>query len=119
MSEMTADSQANLDLFVQRARETRQVWGLKAAKGWAVCESNEYQDLVVYPFWSEAGSAQLHCTGEWSQYAPTPIELDLFLDTWLPGMDEDNALVGINWDQELSGEELEPIDLARQLSDRD
>jgi hypothetical protein len=35
---------------------------------------------------------------------------------WLPGIHEDNAMVGPNWDLEMSGLELEPADLAQALS---
>lgn len=119
MNQLTDDSQSNHDLFVQHVRETGQVWGLKFDKGWAVCESNEYEDVVVYPFWSAAEHAQLHCTEEWSRYVPTPIALDMFLDNWLPGMHEDNALVGTNWDEELCGMELEPVELGQLLDDGD
>lgn len=115
MNELTDDAQANHDLFVQRVKETSEIWGLKSDTGWAVCESNEYEDTIVYPLWSDADSAQIHCADEWAGYAPIAIDLEIFLETWLPGMDEDEVLIGTNWDAELSGMEVEPVDLARQL----
>jgi hypothetical protein len=115
MTESTDDGQANHDRFVERVRETRTVWGLKSANGWAVCESNEYEDTDVYPFWSDEAEARVHCTDDWAHFAPVSLPLDLFIDTWLAGMSEDGVLVGTNWDEELSGLEVEPDDLARAL----
>ncbi len=37
--------------------------------------------------------------------------LEEFLDEWLTGMHADEVLVGVNWDQELEGGELEPLDM--------
>lgn len=119
MTTLTADAQENHELFVQRVRETGLVWGLQSDTGWAVCESAEYEDAVVYPFWSDESFARPHCVDEWSGYRAASIPLDRFLDEWLPGMDEDDALVGTNWDAELTGVELEPGDLAAQLADED
>jgi hypothetical protein len=115
MIHLGSDHQANHDLFVSRVRETRLVWGLKSDEGWAICESNEFEDTDVYPFWSEESDAAVHCTEDWAGFAPASLDLDLFIDTWLAGMDEDGVLVGTNWDSELTGLEVEPADLAEEL----
>jgi hypothetical protein len=117
MPRLSAEPEENFELFVRRVRDTKVVWGLKSDKGWAVCESNEYEDTLVYPFWSEESFARPHCVDEWSSYRPAPIPLASFIDEWLEGMDEDDALVGTNWDAELTGVEVEPLDLAEQLSE--
>jgi len=115
MTELSPDYQDNHDRFISRVRETQRVWGLKSDEGWAVCESNEYEDTDVYPFWSEESAAAAHCTDDWTGFVPTSLALDLFIDTWLAGMSEDGVLVGTNWDAELMGLEIEPTDLAQEL----
>jgi len=115
MNESTDDGQADHDRFVERVKATGRVWGLKSASGWAVCESIEYEDTDVYPFWSDEAEARVHCTDDWAHFAPASLPLDVFIDTWLAGMSEDGVLVGTNWDAELSGLEVEPEDLAREL----
>jgi hypothetical protein len=115
MNQPTDDDQGSYERFVARVKETRTVWGLKASTGWAVCESNEYEETDVYPFWSEEADARVHCTDDWARFEPTGLPLDVFIDTWLPGMSEDGVLVGTDWDAELSGIEIEPGDLARDL----
>jgi hypothetical protein len=105
----------NHDRFVRDVRATGLVWGLSTERGWAVCESAEYEEAEVYPFWSDEAGAKIHCTDEWADYVPTKLALDRFLDTWLPGMSEDGVLVGTNWDAELAGMEVEPEILAQEL----
>jgi hypothetical protein len=115
MSEMTTEAQENHDRFVRDVRASGVVWGLKSDRGWAVCESEEYEDTEVYPFWSDEAEARVHCTDDWADYAPASLDRDLFIDTWLAGMSEDGVMVGTNWDADLSGLEVEPYDLAQEL----
>ena len=115
MTDLTADPQANHDRFVQEVRTSGLVWGLRSDNGWAVCESNEYEDTDVYVFWSSEPEAAYHCSDDWSGYTPASLELDDFIDTWLAGMAEDGVLVGTNWDADLMGLEVEPSDLAEEL----
>ena len=115
MTQLTDDPQDNHDLFIRRVKETGIVWGLKADDDWAVCESNEYEDQVVFPFWSDEADARIHCVDEWADYAPATIPVDEFAKDWLVGMEEDDVLVGTNWDADLSGAEVEPMDLAEEL----
>lgn len=44
-----------------------------------------------------------------------PISLEEFLDDWLPGMHEDVILVGVNWNGEMEGAEVEPLDLLEDV----
>lgn len=115
MNDEVTPAEENHDRFVRDVRDCGLVWGLKSDQGWAVCESNEYEDTDVYPFWSDEAAARVHCRDDWADFTPASLALDLFIDTWLAGMSEDGVLVGTNWDEELSGLELEPNDLAREL----
>jgi hypothetical protein len=115
MNDANLAAQENHERFVREVRESGLVWGLKCDQGWAVCESNEYEDTDVYPFWSDEAGARLHCADDWAGFVPDSLPVDVFIDTWLAGMSEDGVLVGTNWDAELSGLELEPDALAQEL----
>ena len=115
MNDVTTQAEENHARFIREVRDSGLVWGLKSDQGWAVCESNEYEDTDVYPFWSDQAQARIHCRDDWAGFVPERLALDLFIDTWLAGMSEDGVLVGTNWDEELSGLELEPDDLAEEL----
>jgi len=115
MNDAVTPAEENHDRFVRDVRDRGFVWGLKSDQGWAVCESNEYENTDVYPFWSDEAAARIHCRDDWADFTPASLPLDLFIDTWLAGMSEDGVLVGTNWDEDLSGLELEPDDLAQAL----
>ena len=67
------------------------------------------------PFWSQPEFAQVHCVDEWSVYKPVPVSLEEFLEEWLPGMHEDVVLIGTNWDEEMNGDEIEPLDILSEF----
>src|SRR5690625_3760330 len=66
------------------------------------------------PFWSARELGQVHCEDEWQEYKPVGIDIEEFLDDCLTGMHKDGLLIGVNWTQELEGEELEPMDLLQE-----
>ena len=43
------------------------------------------------------------------------IAIEEFLEDWLVGMHNDVIRVGVNWNSELEGEELEPLDLLEEF----
>ena len=46
---------------------------------------------------------------------PVPVSLEEFIDEWLPGMHEDVVLIGVNWDENMDGDELEPLDVLAEF----
>lgn len=115
MTELSDDPAENLDRFIVEALEQGCVWGLEGPEGWALCDSEKYDSSDVIPLWSNMELAEIHCREEWSDYQPVAIDLEEFLDDWLTGMHEDELLVGVNWNDELEGEELEPADLLEEF----
>ena len=107
----------NYERFITRAKAQGEVYGLQGPDGaWAVCPSEEDEEADVIVFWSDPTDAARHQKEEWSDYAVTPVALDEFVEAWLKGMHEDGSSVGPNWDENLLGLEVEPIELARRLT---
>ncbi|MFG0832057.1 DUF2750 domain-containing protein [Aeromonas bivalvium] len=119
MSKLTDNLDANFQLFIEEVRESGQLWGLRYGEDWVVCRSAEFEDADVMPLWSSEGDARLHCVDEWADYEPELIDLEEFLDIWIGDLDEDDVLVGPNWNGDLEGQELEPIELAKALVELD
>ena len=115
MTELSDDFSENIDRFIVESMENGCVWGLQGEDGWALCASEDYDDMDVMPLWSQEAFAQFHCRDEWAAYTPVAIELEEFLEDWLPGMHDDVLLVGVNWNDELEGEEMEPLDLLEEF----
>ncbi|ELH0894207.1 DUF2750 domain-containing protein [Vibrio fluvialis] len=115
MSKLTTDIQANLELFIKESQENNLVWGLRNEEGWLSCESTEFEDSEVMPFWSSKEDAQLHNVEEWADFEVLEIPLDIFVEDWLITLGEDGVLVGTNWNANLDGKEVEPSELAKMF----
>ena len=112
MSEETTQIQD----FIQPVLENSQVWGLKGEDGWCICDSIEFEETDVMPFFTSKAEAAKLCNAEWQAYTPESINLEEFIEDWLPGMHEDNVMVGIQWNADLEGPELEPAEIAALFS---
>ncbi|MBX2857363.1 MAG: DUF2750 domain-containing protein [Cellvibrionaceae bacterium] len=113
--DLSADFDTNFEFFLHDAIETGCVWGLEGEEGWALCPSLENDEIDVMPLWSQPEYAQQHCKDEWSSYQVVPISVEELLDDWLPGMHEDIIMVGVNWNADLEGVDLEPLDLLEEM----
>ena len=116
MQPLSEDLQENLDRFIVESLERGCVWGLCDSEGnWAMVPSDEDDDVGVIPFWSDKPLAEQLCVDEWSVYEPVAIAMEEFLDDWLMGMHEDVHRAGVNWNEDLEGQELEPLDLLEEF----
>jgi hypothetical protein len=112
---LTDDMNSNYHLFFNDAANTGCVWGLQDDEGWAQCGSEKYAETTVIPFWSQPEYAEIHRKDDWAGYHVVAISLEEFLDDWLTGMHEDVLLVGINWNDDLEGEDHEPLDILHEF----
>jgi hypothetical protein len=105
-------------LFITQAAESGLVWALRSEEGYATSPSNDYDEGEVIPFWSDPELAKSLASDEWAAYIPTEVPMVDFLENWLVGMQQEAMLVGTNWDADLAGMELEPLELALELADK-
>lgn len=103
--------------FVETVVKTEKVWGLEGDGGWAVSDSNDYEDTEVIPFWSSPEEAAACAVEEWAEYKITEIPLADFLENWIINMHNEELLAGLNFNTELEGKELEPLELALKIID--
>ena len=115
--QLTTDFDDNYDRFLAEAIATGCVWGLEGDEGWALCPANSSDEVDVMPLWSQPDYAQAHQVDEWQDYKVVPISLEELLDDWLPGMHDDVLLVGPNWNADLEGDEVEPLDLLEDFEE--
>jgi hypothetical protein len=116
MSDIEIESE--LVTFVEQARLGAKVWALSAEDGGVVvCESNQFENADVLLLWDSEEKAKSQCKDEWQEYAPMAIDLDELLDEWVEDLNEDQALFGLNWNDENVCVEIEPTGLARALCD--
>src|SRR5690606_41574940 len=97
MTELSDDFSENIDRFIVEAMENGCVWGLQSEEGWALCASEDYDDVEVMPLWSQETFVRHHCRDECADYIPVAIELEELVHYLLPLMTEDSWVVGYNW----------------------
>lgn len=79
--------------FVKKAADTEQVWSLRKDAGWATSADDAGQ--ICVPVWPHAKYAAACANENWAEYEPHSIELDAWLERWLPGMQRDGRLAAV------------------------
>ncbi|MDO5105835.1 DUF2750 domain-containing protein [Capnocytophaga sp.] len=109
--------------FIHKILATQKVFYLKNKKEVAVCPSNTFfieetgQPISVFPFWSDKKTAESCMKEEWQHYAVDEITLTDFMEFWCLGMYEDGVAAGIDFDENLCGEEQIPTELLLKIID--
>lgn len=107
--------------FIHKIIQNKSVFTLKNKEAVAVCQSATFfieendQPISVYPFWSSYALAEKCLTQEWQHYEVFEIPLTDFMEYWCLGMYEDGVAVGIDFDENLYGEEEIPTDLLQKI----
>ncbi|CAM4279204.1 hypothetical protein MB901379_01403 [Mycobacterium basiliense] len=118
---LTADLELRYQRFVDCVRETSKVWVLVSPdlRG-AWVQSNQYvteddQPVRVHLIYSAAAYARQHATAEWADWEAASLDLEEFIAGPLKTMHESGDLLGPDFNADLAGIEIEPIELARVL----
>ncbi|WP_349775614.1 DUF2750 domain-containing protein [Halalkalibacter oceani] len=82
------------EYFIKKVADFEEVWGL-LDEGWAISEDDNGNPLM--PFWPKKEFANLCAVDEWKNYKAEQIELEDFLQEWLPGMKVDGIKPSIFW----------------------
>ena len=107
--------------FVKTVSDSEIVYGLKSKNGYATSSSTQYEDDVGKPigmicFWAEKVRAKSCAKDDWKKYKVSEIPLAEFMENWCVGMANDGLLIGTQFDQNLLGHEVEPLDLILELT---
>ena len=72
------------EYFVKRAASHRRLWGLRGGRGWVVAEDDEGDQH--FPVWPHQRFAEALATGQWSDATPMAIDIDEWVEEWLPDL---------------------------------
>ena len=79
--------------FVKRVADWEELWGLKDNDGWVTSVNNAGEKSI--PFWPHPEYAHMCAEGSWERNLSTRIDLQAFMEKWLPGMERDGILVAV------------------------
>ncbi|WP_224369130.1 DUF2750 domain-containing protein [Hyalangium versicolor] len=98
--------------FLQRVRESGEVWGLYA-EGWALAFDDEGRDVL--PLWPTAASARLCATRLWEGFEPRCIPLPELVEQLLPELAEEGIPLGTFFTPQGEGWPVTAAELRAQL----
>jgi hypothetical protein len=111
---MSSSAEERYNYFIRKVADFQEVWGLYN-EGWAMLADNKEQTII--PFWPEEAFAKLCVGGAWENYEPKKIELNIFLEKWLPGMRNDGKFVGIFYNTDGKGIVVQPDKLLENIQE--
>ncbi|QCR31905.1 DUF2750 domain-containing protein [Lysinibacillus sp. SGAir0095] len=82
------------EYFIKKVADFGEVWRLYD-DGWAISE--EVNGNPLMPFWPKKEFANLCAVDEWKNYKAEQIELEDFMQKWLPGLKSEGIQPSIFW----------------------
>lgn len=80
------------EVFLDIIVNTKQVWGL-FQEGWATAEDAKGAQRIF--FWPTEEFADHQGAKEWPGFTPKAIELNEFVEAWLPGLEKDEIQISV------------------------
>lgn len=78
--------------FLNKVADWEELWSIGDDEGW-VLSSDGVAELV--PIWPAAAFARACCIGDWQKDTPRSIDLDSWLEKWIPGLVKDQRSVAV------------------------
>jgi hypothetical protein len=80
--------------FIKKVVDFEVVWSLYEDDGWAMFLDNDGKHEVL-PVWPHARYVEACAKEIWAGYKPREIDINTFLEKWIPGMIDDKRLVAV------------------------
>lgn len=121
---LKAEDVSRIKIFVQEAVTSEKIYVIMGPDGAAGSFSTNYFDenndhFPLIPFWTDSYLTEARsCVVEnGDEFQIIYIPLLEFVESWLPGMNEDEVIVGLNWTDDMTGPEIMPMDLLEMIMD--
>lgn len=80
------------DHFVRKVAEHKELWVLKSEQGLLLLDS---EGEACLPIWPHPDYAQTWAKDELAGYTPQAITLEIWLDRWIQGLEQDQIAVAV------------------------
>jgi len=111
----------NYKNFIAQICETELVYALENEDRFATSQSIQFENeegepTAVICFWSSKELASVCIKDDWKGYHVTSIKLPDFIENWCVGMHYDSLVLGTEFDQDMFGQEAQPLELILALT---
>lgn len=109
-----------LEIFINEIINNQEVFILEDQNGIAFSQSilftsDNKQPVPVICFWSNVTNAKKASINDWDNFKTFSICLSTFIEDYLVQIYNDSLIVGINFDSEMIGLEIDPLDLILEI----
>jgi len=102
------------EYLVKRVVGHQEIWGIKEGD-WVT--SINSSNLTVFNVWPFEEYARNYCIGEWADCVPASMSLEVFINTFIPNLDEQRIAVGVFYTPTDNGVIMAPLELAKRLQE--
>lgn len=90
-------SAAHVAAFIAEATSNGSVWAIRDSNGYPAPKGSDGERAM--PFWSTRSRAQkiIDTVPSYAGFEPDELELQRWLEKWLPGLEKDGLKIGLNW----------------------
>jgi len=107
---------AQTDIFVTEVAASHEVWTIQDSGGFPT--STNASGQTAMPFWSKQSRAQkvIDTIPAYRAFRPERLTLAEFVEKWLPGLEGDGLLAGLNWSGPRAiGYDMAPADVRARI----
>ncbi|MCK5881968.1 MAG: DUF2750 domain-containing protein [Sinobacterium sp.] len=79
------------DYFIKKVCNFEEIWSLRSDEGWV--ELSDSDGEICLPIWPHPDFAKEWATEDWQDCTPAVIKLDVWLERWTQGLENDNTLL--------------------------
>lgn len=106
--------------FINQIIAKGEVYALTLEDGYAMSLSNFFvndddEQIELFCFWSQKEFAKSCILNEWSDYKLSSVPLSVFLEDWCIGTSNENYGMGLDFDESLTGEEVDSLELLIEI----
>ena len=109
-------SAMQLATFCKEVAQSKTLWAVKDVNGFPAPAGTDGKGAM--PFWPSQTRALnlISIASQFAGFEPVPISWEDFCDRWLPGLEQDGLLVGVNWvGATASGSDMHPSELKQNV----
>jgi hypothetical protein len=101
------------EYFIKRASSHGALWGLHGDDGWVMAEDAD--GVTHFPVWPHQRFAEACADGAWAGEPAQPIDIDEWVDAWIPQLIEEGFRVAVFQTPTDEGTGVSPERLKRDL----
>ena len=106
-------AQERYDHFIGKVADWEELWTLKSSDGFVMFSDSSGRECI--PVWPHPDYAADLAKGSWNDCVPEKLDLNYFLDKWIPGLIHDNRKVIVFPTAKNEGGLIDPDDLKEDL----